>query len=574
MLAGAVNARAAEQLWSLPLKQDAKWHSLTELGVLLVGTESAIHCINPETGAELWKRTEFTKSSAFNAREIPGTPFLLCNTYNGFMGTKTTLHLINYLEGSTLWTSPELMGQYMGTIPIPDKGMVVLVMSMFGQGKSDDINGIALLGYEIATGKELWRTKFAKAGAIPMHIADGSGKFVPRMDLSGYHDPLVEGDNLYLPYLGIHCVDLASGGIKWAVEFPPGNKGFKKTNSPLRIDGDMIYGSGGGSVYAVNKQTGAQLWNSERISNFGGLFKARHNAIISQIETVGDKVFMRFGGNFSNGRAVSLLEPLGVVVLDKETGKLVSDHDVKEGMTNLMVVPEAGVVMYADAYNLIGLDVTGNAAEKFKTKIEFKRKMGGGEIAQIGLGLTGGLLGAVKAVSAQNKARLDVPVAITRRAGHIVVQGKQHLISFDPAAGTIKWSTYYAAPGEGFGMTALFAVTAMTSLAGNAQAAGSTFGSSGYSSGVNTIHSGLDNYNKAAGKRKSATQSSDNRAYILTKVEDGKAKGIGLMGIGLETGEAEKKLILGTKEPEYQVDELADRIFFFKGKDTIIAYQL
>lgn len=576
MLAAAGTASATQQLWTLPLKEDAKWHTLTELGVLLVGTESAIHCINPDTGQEMWRRDEFKKSTAFNAREIPGTPYLLCNTYNGFMGMKTTLHFINYLEGKTLWTSPEIMGQYMATIPVPQKGLVVLMMTMAAQGK-DDINGVALLGYDMTTGQERWHAKFAKAGAIPMHMADGSGKFIPTMDLSGYHDPVIEGDNMYLPYLGIHCVDLNTGATKWGVEFPAGAKGFKKTNAPLHIDGDTIYGSGGGSVYAVNKLTGAQLWNSDRISNFGGLLKARHNAIISQIEPVGDKIFMRYGGNFSNGQTVSLLAPLGVVVLDQNSGKVLSEHEAREGVTNLMVLPELNAVMYADAYNLYGLDAAGTTAgETFRVPIEFKRKMGGGEVAQLGLGMLGGISGLAKAGFAQNKARLDVPMLITRRDGRIVVQGRQHLMAFDPSVKNIKWSTYCPAPGGGFGAYVMFALTAAQGLAGNAQVAASGgIGSSGYSSGVSQIHTGLDSYNKyRADRGASHTTSNSTCSYLLTSVEDGKQKGVGLLGIDLGSGDPAKKIILGTKEPEYQVDEAANRIFFFKDKDTIIAYQL
>ena len=438
----------SKQLWSLPLKEEAKWHSLTELGMLLVGTPSAVVCINPETGVEQWRRDEFKKTTAFNAREIAGTPWLLCNTSDGFMGTKFTLHLVDYLSGKTLWTTPEVPAQYMGTIPVPAKGLVVLVLNMFGDG-SKETSGVFFVSYDLASGQERWRSKFAKSGEVTLYPADKVGLFsIPQMDLSGYHEPVIEGDDLYVPYLGIHRVDLATGAIKWGVEFPKGDAGIKKAYAPLRIAGDRIYGAGGGSVFAVDKNSGAVLWKSDRISKFAGLLKARDNAIVGQIEPVGDKVFMRFGGNFSNGKDVALRLPLGVVALDAATGKEVFGNDsVKEGMTNLMVLPELNAVMFADAYNLYALDVSGTVAvEKFRVPIEFKRKMGGGEVAQLGLGALGGLSGLAKAGFAQSKARLDVPVAIHRRDGVIVIQGKQHLMAFDPAAKAIKWSTYYPAP--------------------------------------------------------------------------------------------------------------------------------
>ncbi len=575
LLAGLASSAlaATQQLWTAKLPGDAKWHDLTELGTLLVGTDGAVLSFDPDTGQQLWRRDDLKKTNANNARQIPGTPFLLANNFAGIANSKVTLQAIDYLSGETVWTAPEIQGQYLSTLPVVEKGLVIFVYNGFVE---KDGNGVYFRAHDLLTGEQKWLVKFGKANAIPVHMADNSGKFMPTMDLSGYHDPVVDGDELYLGYLGVHCLDLATGAIKWAVEFPPGDKGLKRTYAPLRIDGDRIYGAGGGSVFAINRRTGATIWKSDRISSYAGLLKARDNAIVSQLEIAGDKIFARYGGNFSSGQAVMLKEPMGVVVLNAATGDAVyKANDVKEGLTNLMILPEINTMMYADAYHLYGLDISAaQPVETFKVPIEFKRKMGGGEVAQLGLGVLGGVSGIVKAAKAQSKGRLDVPVAIMRRNNHIIVQGKQHLMGFDPKARDIAWSTYYAAPGDTFGMTALFAVTAMAALQGNAMAAPHTYGSSGYRSGESLIHNSLDRYNKVAGKRRAATQGADNRTFVLTRVEEGKEKGIGLVGIRLDDGEGDKQLILGSKEPVYSVDESIGRLFYFKGKDEIIAYGL
>jgi outer membrane protein assembly factor BamB len=565
---------AGKQLWSAKLPGDAKWHSLTELGTLVVGTPEAIVAFDPDTGAQLWERNEFKKSSAFSAREVAGTPFLVCNTAGGFAGlTKVTLFQIDYLTGKTIWQTPEMQGQFLGTLPVPNKGLVLLLINGAGENGADPGTYIHAYDFE---GKKKWSTKFAKTGAIALHMADNSGKFMPTMDLSGYYDPVVEGDTIYLPYLGCHALDLTTGTVKWAAEFAPGDKGLKKTYAPLRIHGDRIYGAGGGSVIAIDKTNGTIRWKSDRISSYAGLLKARHNALVSQIEIVGEKIFARYGGYFSSGQAVALRDPLGIVVLNAADGKDLYNFDqAKEGLTNLMILPETNTVMFADAHNLYGIDIAAaTPTETFRVPIEFKRKMGGGEVAQIGLGVLGGVSGIVKASVAQSKARLDVPVAIVRRGERIVVQGKQHLLCFDPAGRQIAWSTYCAAPSDALGMTALFAVTAFAGVAGNGMAMQGGYASSQYSSGVNVVHSSLDRYNKEAGKRKSATKGSETYSFMLTKVEDGQEKGIGLLGINLANGEGEKKFVLGTKTPEYRVDEAIGRLFFFKGKDSIVAYEL
>jgi hypothetical protein len=237
------------------------------------------------------------------------------------------------------------------------------------------------------------------------------------------------------------------------------------------------------------------------------LFKSRDNAIGSQVEPINGKIFIRFGGNFSNGQIVALREPLGVAAFDAATGEEAFKFTKpKEGISNLMILPENNTVLFADANSLYGLDVSGaTVAEKFEVAIEFKRKMGG-DIAKIGLGALVGLRGLAKGAMSSSKSRLDVPVAIIRRDGHIVVVGNQHLMGYDPVAQDLKWSTDYAAPGNALTDSVLFAVTALAATAGNAQAAASPgYGSSQYNSGVDNIHSALDRYNRVAGKRKAAT---------------------------------------------------------------------
>ncbi|WP_415909678.1 PQQ-binding-like beta-propeller repeat protein [Oleiharenicola sp. Vm1] len=564
-------ATAAKPLWTQPLGADAKWYQLTAAGTLLVGTPDALLSVSPDDGKVLWRRADIAKSTRNNAVEIAGTPWIVANNFAGLGNSKVTFQALDLLTGETVWKTPQLSGQYLDTLAVPAQGLVIFVVQTW----EEKDNGIYLRAHDLATGALKWATKFCKSNGIPLHLADGSGKFMPTMDLSGYHDPVIDGDEMFLGYLGIHCVDLHTGAIKWGVEFPPGAKGLKKTYAPLRLDGDRLYGAGGGSVCAIDRRTGRQLWKSERISEYAGLFKARDNAIVSQLEIVDGKIFARFGGNFSDGNQVQLREPLGVVVLDAATGNPVyKDQKIEGGLTNLLVLPEAHAVMFADGKELVGLSTTGaTVTESFRVPIEFKRKLGGGDVAKIGLGLTGGLMGTIKAVSSTNKARLDVPVAITRQNGHIVVQGKQHLLGFDPLARQQKWSLYYAAPSDAFATLAMFAVTALASAQGNMQVAqNGGIMNRGGQQGMNNIQSALDRYNAYTEKR--AAQAGGSKAteaytYIVTKLPK---SGLGLYGVNLATGATDRELPLGAKDPDYLADERTGRIYYFKGHDTLVAY--
>ncbi|MBL9194701.1 MAG: PQQ-binding-like beta-propeller repeat protein [Opitutaceae bacterium] len=571
LLGSGLTAAPAAQVWSTPLGSDAKWHQLTALGSLLVGTDGALLCLSPDDGKVIWKRDDIRKSNRTMAREIPGTPLLACPLFDGMMNSKITPMVMDFQTGKTLWTAPQMLGQFLGTIAVPERNLAIFVVNTMDRKD----NGVFFLAHDLTTGAAKWASKFTKAGGIPLHLADNSGKFIPTMDLSGYHDPVVDGNDLYVGYLGVHCVDLETGAVKWGVEFPPGNKGLKKTYAPLRIDGDRIYGGGGGSVYAIDRRTGAQIWKSDRISDYAGLFKARDNAIVSQIEIVGGKLFSRYGGNFSDGKTASLREPIGIVALDPADGKSLYHFDkAKEGITNLAVLPASTTVVFADGAHVFGLDAApATPVELFRVPIEFKRKMGMGGVAKIGLGALGGVTGLAKGVMSANKGLLDVPVAVSLSGGRVVVQGKQHLLSFDPETKTATWSLFYAAPSEALGNIAMFAVTAAAAVYGNGQVAASGgFATSGYSSGVNTIHSNLDRYNAYTEKaiaRAGSSKSSQNYTYIITKLE----KDIGVVGVNLATGETDRELPLKEKEPEYTVDEQLNRVFHFKGKDTVVAYQ-
>ena len=150
-----------------------------------------------------------------------------------------------------------------------------------------------------------------------------------------------------------------------------------------------------------------------------------------------------------------------------------------------------------------------------------------------------------------------------------MVRGKQHLLAFDPAGQQIKWSTYYAAPGSsGFEMVMMTALTASVALSYNASYAA---GQSSLDSASRNVHSSLDQFNKFADKRYSATKAARQNVYILTQVEEGKDKGVGLMAIDLNTGEPVGQVLLKEKDPDYAVDDVTGRLYYVKNKKEIQA---
>ena len=52
---------------------------------------------------------------------------------------------------------------------------------------------------------------------------------------------------------------------------------------------------------------------------------------------------------------------------------------------------------------------------------------------------------------------------------------------------------------------------------------------------MSNLHSALDRYNARAGQRCSATEAGSDHTFVLTRVKEGRKKGIGLVGISLES---------------------------------------
>ena len=84
----------------------------------------------------------------------------------------------------------------------------------------------------------------------------------------------------------------------------------------------------------------------------------------------------------------------------------------------------------------------------------------------------------------------------------------------------------------------------------------------------------LQAYEKYASARYTATRANDRYVYVLTEVAEGEERGAGIVGIDLASGQSDRSVMLKDKEPDYQVDERAGRLFNLKGKKELVAYSL
>lgn len=575
-------SQAATPSSTIELGAKAKWHQLTTLGLLLVGTDQYLMLINGDTGAVQWKRDDIKKSNAFNVREVPGSGVLLVNDWTGAIGSKVTTQGVRVDTGETVFRSEPEAGFNLGVYPAPDGRHALTIATIFNTEKVGLAEtGIFATLLDASDGKIIWRTRIADQRDIKLHPSDNS-TFNTRLDLSGHQDPVFDSDTVYLPFTGLMALDLTSGAIKWQHEFATADEALKRAYSAPIVSGDAVFASGRGTVFAFGRSDGAVRWKSDKVAS--GFFSS---AVISQLLPTVDGVFVRLGGNFQNGftKSFELKEPLGVIELDRATGSKNWEYKkAKEGITNLVWLSEHGAIMLSDAYNLTGLDLnaSGKGAAKFEVPIEFKRKMSGGEMAAAGIStvsglLTGGLAGAMRGAMGgfNNKGRLDVPVALLpRQDGDVIVAGKQHLMRFDPRNQKIEWSTYYSAPpASTLGLVAMSALT-LAAAQGYSDMQGQTSSALSASRMDSNNQSNYGSLTSYAAKRFSASQQTRDNAYVLTTVNDGKESGVGLMALSFDTGEPGAQVLLKDKEPEYAIDEVEGRLFYFNDKKQLVIYSM
>jgi outer membrane protein assembly factor BamB len=279
-------------------------------------------------------------------------------------------------------------------------------------------------------------------------------------------------------------------------------------------------------------------------------------------------LYGRMGGTFYqvSAKAFELKKPLGVVALDAGSGQVKWRYEgAKDAITNMAVLKDSGVVMLADAKNLIGLsiDATGNKVkEAFHIPLQFKAKTSaGGKAIKIGFGaLRGGAIGAAKgAKGGPGEAPL---VVMERPNGLVVVRSAQHLLAFDPKKREIAWGTQIEPPGGSLLVKIATSAAFAMLYAAETQRAFSTNRGTMENDWANASRVRImDNWSKVMEKRYKKSNTTAEYAYMLTDLKNEEGKGPGIVGINLSTGEIERQLLFKDKEPEYVVDEVEGIVY-------------
>ncbi len=556
-------AAKPEYAWTLEANGDVKWHRVTAAGTYLYATDNGVYAADAETGQELWKREDLKKVPDFAIEEVPGVPLLFVADDEGKIMKSTKLYAIDIMTGKTIWETDKLQGQMADLFPDYEHNAMVLVATAY-TGKAR----LQVLHLDFGTGKANWELPLEVK--VDLYVSEKGSKFSPRMDLNGHAAPTIAGDSLYLAYAGLHKVNLKTGKLEWGFGFDVTEKSLKNTNASPVVAGGLVYSSAKGVIRAYDDASGQLKWTS---TDFGA-------AIPEMIHDKGT-LYGRMGGVFLEpaSRAYQLKKPVGVVALDAGAGSVRWRYEgAKESITNMHLDTKAGVLLVADAKNLIGLslDASGNKVkESYRLPLEFKFKSSGAKKAAKMAGRFA--MGGIAGMARKDKSDEDQPIALVPRAdGQLIVRGKQHLLLFDPQAKKTGWGSAFKAPGiSNFAKVMTVAAFAMSYAYHTSQAASTYYGTSENRWHNDQRFGAINQFEKAMAKRYSAAALNSKYAYMLTDVDTDDGDGPGIVGVNLENGEVERELYFKDREPDYVIDEKSGTVIrTHKGKGGIFAQQV
>jgi outer membrane protein assembly factor BamB len=400
----AGSVRAADADWSAKLDSQVRFYQMTELGVLVVGTEKSLYAVSGETGEVLWRRKN-VRLGETDVAPVPGTDVLLLSFENG---DRTRVEATDLFTGDALWRSDKVKGGVMQMAVDTDNRLLaaVFVKDAKDRAREGFKRRPVVHVFDLATGEELWEYKIeSEIEMMPVRWSEDKGAET-EYTLDNYHPPLFLDNRLYLFYEGVVSLDARTGKERQRERFRINEEGLALTESDPVFDERVVYTSGRGHVRAVSRDNGDEIW------------EAKDLGLTPEMMLTADGVlYVRTGGQFTRLRDGETVErgAYGVSAIDARTGKVIWRYKgADKGITNL-ALPDSSTIVIADRDDLVLIDAaTGKRRAKTSHKIE---------------------------------AASFVLINERREA---VVGGRNEIAAFDTTSGENTWRARYTPPGRGF----------------------------------------------------------------------------------------------------------------------------
>lgn len=351
------------QAWAAKLDRPARFYQMTELGVILVGTEKSLYAIDGASGEIIWRRKD-ARLDETDVAAVPGTDIvLLCFQ----KGDRTRVEATDILTGDAVWQTDKVHGSVMQMAV--DSGVdgnggllaVTFVRDAKGSAREGFKRKPVIHVFDLATGDERWKRELSTD--IEMMPARWSEKEDDETDytLDNYHPPLFLDHRLYVFYEGFTSFDAETGKQQSRERFRVNEEGLALTEADPVVGDQFVYASGRGHVRALSRETGEIAWEAKDLGETPELMLA------------GDILYARTGGQFTRLRDGETIErgPYGVSAIDARTGKILWRYKgADKGITNF-ALPDPATVLVADRDDLISLDAqSGKRRAKISHKID------------------------------------------------------------------------------------------------------------------------------------------------------------------------------------------------------------
>ena len=544
----------AEPQWKVTFHEDVKWLKIAPTGHLIVSTGGDLIGIDPDSGVIIWQNADVKGLDKSNFHVVLLTRYALLKLKD----TKKThyFRVIDVVDGKEIWTTESMdLKTSERFLALPEVGGILIYgeelkgKRYFVQEKPHLLRKVAAAG--LSTGEWIW-----------------DNKNILRID--PYVKPFFDTRETMITYMTdrnrICKLNAKTGEVIWESNL----KSASARPLLLKEKRDVIYAISSKTIYALKTQDGSLVWKKP----------PRLKGIVHQVQLSPQGLVVRGAPYvvYTNGEP-RLRGQSYITLLDIATGQPLWEDKFSElNHLSNFVLNDDKVVIYSDQ-RLYGINLSSDAVNVIAKDLTFK-----GEETPASLRL-------------QNN-------------GYLIQSGNNlMLVSFD---GEQLYHTYHKAVGyslaEMMGYTAATVVVnevakelvkravlpAIAKLTGEIMkteaklpkivrtysdpylmyyAIYSILPLALYSYGYLDPYLYAGVFGHLVSKRFKATRNGETYTYILTNVKAEGAKGRGLVKVNKINGKTEAQIVLGTKKPLYEIDEIESRLFFKSGKKEIVCYK-
>lgn len=553
-------AFAREKLWSKKFPSNVDWEVLTSLGVIIASTDKHLIAIDGKTGNILWSKKGIDLKREF-VWPLEGTDIVLISDPDKKLGgivKDANLYALEVMTGNVIWSTSEITGRPLEVIPLLDQ-LSFLYITDQKYIEEETLSKSPMIiphmyNIDVNTGEIQWHRDFDR-DVLGTKVED-TWLGYKIYNLSGYHRPVLLGDELYFFYGGITRWDYITGNTIWKTTYPAGDPELIRTDADPVFTDNVIYTSGQGQVKAIDRLTGEMMWDSDNLGLVPLLLM--ENGII----------WAQRGGFFFNPNKNEWVSrgPFGVSAIDAANGKLIWDYRLgKDSLANMVLFEDR--VIIADSKNIIALD-------KFNGTLLYSKE----------LGIEGPMFGSKNS------------------EGNAVFWSTKRVVAFTPDKGIKLWESGVKEPTEsianmGFRLSSGVFLVVLTGGTGLLLFSGYLVihdiipGQSAADARVKSqikaeqyYWQNVKDYRNSQGLREAETireyrltltesrKKLDPHIYLEGQIEDRKDF-TGLAGINTRNGNIDKGVYLGDVGERYIIDYVEEVLYHFDG-DVVGAFSL